>query len=182
MLGDIWVPRLGPGRPSTTPDAVLGDKAYSSRGNREMLRRRGIQVVIPEPSDQQANRKRHSSAGSVTDDSLLGNELATSLLSGVVNDRAELTAFAKRRALRGHALTGKHDTHRNPELDALPLNEPRRSLTPTTSSTTTKGRPERDALTGPSQLGQSPRAVRPRYPRRTTPSAKPPTIKAGSPP
>lgn len=63
VLGDIWVPRIGSGQPRTTPDAVLGDRAYSSRGNREMLRRRGIQVVIPEPSDQQANRKRRGSAG-----------------------------------------------------------------------------------------------------------------------
>lgn len=63
MLADIWVPRLGAGRPRTTPDAVLADKAYSSRGNREMLRRRGIRVVIPEPSDQQANRKRRGARG-----------------------------------------------------------------------------------------------------------------------
>lgn len=57
-MADIRVPRLDAGRPRTTPDAVLGDKAYSSRGNRAMLRRRGIRVVIPEPSDQQAHRKR----------------------------------------------------------------------------------------------------------------------------
>ncbi len=63
VLGDIWVPRLGVGRPRTTPDAVLGDKAYSSRGTREMLRRRGIKVVIPEPADQQANRKRRGAKG-----------------------------------------------------------------------------------------------------------------------
>lgn len=43
--------------------AVLAEKAYSSRGNRAMLRRRGIQVVIPEPSDQQANRKWRGSIG-----------------------------------------------------------------------------------------------------------------------
>lgn len=63
VLADIWVPRLAVGRPRTTPAAVLGDKAYSSRGNREMLRRRGIKVVIPEPSDQQANRKRRGAKG-----------------------------------------------------------------------------------------------------------------------
>lgn len=63
VLADIWVPRLGVGRPRTGPDAVLGDKAYSSRGNRAMLRRRGIRVVIPEPSDQQANRRRRGARG-----------------------------------------------------------------------------------------------------------------------
>ncbi|KZM78205.1 transposase [Cellulosimicrobium sp. I38E] len=63
VLADISVPRLGAGRPRTTPDAVLGDKAYSSRGNRAMLRRRGIRAVVPEPSDQQANRKRRGARG-----------------------------------------------------------------------------------------------------------------------
>ncbi|KLN34586.1 transposase [Cellulosimicrobium funkei] len=42
---------------------MLADKAYSSRGSRAMLRGRGIRVVIPEPSDQQANRKRRGAMG-----------------------------------------------------------------------------------------------------------------------
>jgi transposase len=63
LLAEIRVPRLGPGRPRTTPDAVLGDKAYSSRATRARLRARGIQVVIPEPADQQANRRRRGSRG-----------------------------------------------------------------------------------------------------------------------
>jgi transposase len=46
------------GRPRTRPDAVAGDKAYSSCGNRTHLRRRGIKAVIPEKRDQAANRKR----------------------------------------------------------------------------------------------------------------------------
>lgn len=63
VLGDIRVPRPGPGRPRTTPDAVLADKAYSSRSTRKLLRTRGIQAVIPEPSDQRANRARRGSRG-----------------------------------------------------------------------------------------------------------------------
>ena len=63
VLTDIYVPRTGPGRPRTTPDAVLGDKAYSSRANRTMLRERGICAVIPEPRDQRANRTRRGSRG-----------------------------------------------------------------------------------------------------------------------
>lgn len=47
----------------TRPDAVLGDKAYSSRKNREHLRARRIQAVIPEPRDQQGHRKRRGSHG-----------------------------------------------------------------------------------------------------------------------
>jgi transposase len=46
------------GRPRTRPDAVAGDKAYSSRGNRAYLRTRGIKAVIPEKKDQAANRKK----------------------------------------------------------------------------------------------------------------------------
>ena len=40
------------GRPRTRPDAVRGDKAYSSRAIRGHLRARGIKAVIPEPEDQ----------------------------------------------------------------------------------------------------------------------------------
>jgi transposase len=42
---------------------VLADKAYSSRGIRDHLRRRGIRAVIPERADQQANRRRRGPAG-----------------------------------------------------------------------------------------------------------------------
>jgi transposase len=54
VLDAIRAPRLGPGRPRTRPDAVLADKAYSSRAIRAELRRRGIVSVIPEPRGQQA--------------------------------------------------------------------------------------------------------------------------------
>lgn len=63
LLAALRVHRPGPGRPRTTPDAVLGDKAYSSRGHRALLRRRNITAVIAEPRDQQANRKRRGSKG-----------------------------------------------------------------------------------------------------------------------
>lgn len=51
------------GRPRTTPDVVLADKAYSSRAIRKHLRRRGIRAVIPVPADQQAHRLRRGSQG-----------------------------------------------------------------------------------------------------------------------
>lgn len=51
------------GRPRTTPVRVLADKAYSSRAIRAHLRSRGITSVIPEPSDQQAHRKRRGARG-----------------------------------------------------------------------------------------------------------------------
>ncbi|MCX5562809.1 IS5 family transposase [Streptomyces sp. NBC_00038] len=49
------------GRPWARPDAVAGDKAYSSRGNGRYLRRRGIRGVILEKADQAASRKKRSS-------------------------------------------------------------------------------------------------------------------------
>lgn len=42
---------------------MSGDKAYSSRANRSYLRRRKIRHTIPEPRDQQANRRRRGSRG-----------------------------------------------------------------------------------------------------------------------
>ncbi|MFF2369115.1 IS5 family transposase [Agromyces sp. NPDC058110] len=51
------------GRPRTRPDAIRGDKAYSSRAIRAHLRERGIRTVIPEPCDQQRNRKHRGSHG-----------------------------------------------------------------------------------------------------------------------
>ena len=64
VLGRIRVPQQsGPGRPRTRPDRVLGDKAYSSRGNRAYLRRRGIPATIPVKAGQQAHRRKKGSAG-----------------------------------------------------------------------------------------------------------------------
>ncbi len=63
VLDAIAVPRLSGGPPRRNPDRVLADKAYSSAANRELLRRRRIGAVIPQRSDQVANRKRRGSAG-----------------------------------------------------------------------------------------------------------------------
>jgi transposase len=51
------------GRPRTRPDAVRGDKAYSSRAIRAHLRDRGITAVIPEPADQIGHRKHRGPRG-----------------------------------------------------------------------------------------------------------------------
>lgn len=60
LLDALQVARPGPGRPRTRPDYVLADKGYSSRANRELLRRRHVGHTIPEPRDQQANRRRRA--------------------------------------------------------------------------------------------------------------------------
>lgn len=63
VVAALNVPRIGPGRARITPVRALADKAYSSRANRALLRRRGIQAVIPERGDQIANRRRRGSKG-----------------------------------------------------------------------------------------------------------------------
>ena len=63
VLERVRVAKPGPGRPRRRPDRVLADKAYSSRGNRAYLRRRGIRATIPVKTDQQAHRKAKGPAG-----------------------------------------------------------------------------------------------------------------------
>ncbi|MFD9981505.1 IS5 family transposase [Streptomyces massasporeus] len=63
VMAGIQVPRSGPGRPRTRPEAVLADRAYSSRAIRGHLRQRGIRAVIPQPSDQIGHRLRRGRDG-----------------------------------------------------------------------------------------------------------------------
>lgn len=63
VLAQIHVPRNGPGRPRTRPDAVIADRAYATGIIRTELRRRGIKTVIPDKRDQAAARKRRGSRG-----------------------------------------------------------------------------------------------------------------------
>ncbi|MER6291247.1 IS5 family transposase, partial [Streptomyces sviceus] len=64
LLERIRVPRTGPGRPRCRPDQVIADKAYSSRGFRAYLRKRGIGHTIPQKTDQQRHRHNRGSRGS----------------------------------------------------------------------------------------------------------------------
>lgn len=63
VLADIRVPRQGPGRPRTRPDAVVADRAYTSGLNRSMLAGRGIKAVIPQKSNEIAARQRKGARG-----------------------------------------------------------------------------------------------------------------------
>jgi|tagenome__1003787_1003787.scaffolds.fasta_scaffold20582385_2 transposase len=63
VLARLRIPRRGPGRPRTRPGHVLADKAYSGRGNRSYLRRRGIHATIPERADEIRHRKNRGSRG-----------------------------------------------------------------------------------------------------------------------
>lgn len=63
VLDGIRVPGPAGGRPRNRPDRVLADKAYTSRGNRGYLRRRGIKATIPSKTDQDAHRRKRGSKG-----------------------------------------------------------------------------------------------------------------------
>ena len=62
-LAQVAVGRIRGGRPRTRPDAVLCDKAYSSRAIREHLSRRRIKAVIAMKDDQHTARLRKGSRG-----------------------------------------------------------------------------------------------------------------------
>jgi transposase len=63
LLERIRVPRTGPGRPRRRPEHVVADKAYSSRGFRAYLRKRGIAHTIPEKDDQRRHRRNRGRRG-----------------------------------------------------------------------------------------------------------------------
>ena len=63
LLHDLAVARLGPGRARTRPSALLGDKAYSSKATRAMLRAMRTRAVIPEPADQATHRRHRGRHG-----------------------------------------------------------------------------------------------------------------------
>jgi transposase len=64
LLDQVAVARPGGvGRPRKRPDSLAADKAYSSKANRSALSARKIVAVIPERSDQKANRTRKGSSG-----------------------------------------------------------------------------------------------------------------------
>ena len=64
LLDQVAVARPGGvGRPRKRPDSVTADKAYSSKANRAALRARKIAAVIPERSDQKANRVNKGTTG-----------------------------------------------------------------------------------------------------------------------
>lgn len=57
------MPRAGLGRSRCRPDRVIADKAYSSRGFRLYLPKRGIACTIPEKSDQRRHRHNRGRRG-----------------------------------------------------------------------------------------------------------------------
>ena len=62
-MGGIGRLHHQPRPPARHEPQVLADKAYSSKANRQLLRRRHISAVIPEPDDQIGHRQRRGSRG-----------------------------------------------------------------------------------------------------------------------
>ena len=52
VLEKVKIKHAGPGRPTTRPKALIGDKGYNSRKIRCYLRSRGIRPVIPTYKNQ----------------------------------------------------------------------------------------------------------------------------------
>jgi len=63
LLADLAVARPARGRPRTRPRELIGDKAYSSRANRALLRGKRVKTVIPQRDDEVGHRRRRGSAG-----------------------------------------------------------------------------------------------------------------------
>ncbi len=63
VLDAIAVPRADGRGVRKHPDQLLADKGYTSRANRELLRKRGIKATIPERDDQLRHRKNRGSRG-----------------------------------------------------------------------------------------------------------------------
>lgn len=52
VLEKVKIKHAGPGRPTTRPQAIVGDKGYNSKQLRNYLRSRGIRPVIPTYKNQ----------------------------------------------------------------------------------------------------------------------------------
>ena len=52
LLGLVRVNKPGPGRPRTRLNSLAGDKAYSSKANRDTLRTTRTRCTIPEREDR----------------------------------------------------------------------------------------------------------------------------------
>lgn len=63
VLGEIHVPRVGPGRPRTRPGAAIADRAYATGVILSELRRRSMKAVIFDKRDQIVARRRRDSRG-----------------------------------------------------------------------------------------------------------------------
>src|SRR5215204_2195334 len=52
LLAGGRMKRSGPGRPRHRPEAIVGDRGYSSHATRRSLRRRGIRPIIPQKRNE----------------------------------------------------------------------------------------------------------------------------------
>ena len=62
LMDAISIRRRGKGRPRRRPGRAMADKAYSSRANRNYLRRHHVAAVIPVKEDQKQHRRNRGRA------------------------------------------------------------------------------------------------------------------------
>jgi transposase len=60
VIDAVHIPQPGPGRPRQRPKALAGDKGYSFKRIRDWLRKRSIERVIAQRSDQEGRRGGHN--------------------------------------------------------------------------------------------------------------------------
>jgi transposase len=96
LLADLTVARPGPGRPRTRPQILLGDKAYSSRANRALLRSKRVKTVIPQRADEIGHRQRRGSAGGRPPDFDALTYKSRNLIERSFNDHKQWRGIATR--------------------------------------------------------------------------------------
>jgi transposase len=98
VLDAIAVPRpCGRGRPRKRPNHLVGDKGYSYRRCRRLLRRRGIPHTIPQRSDQRAHRARRPGRPLAFDrERYRGRNVVERCFNRLKQYRAVATRFEKR--------------------------------------------------------------------------------------
>jgi transposase len=52
MLAQVAVPRAGDGRPKQKPQRIIADRGYDCHPSRQLLKRRGIQLIVPHLSNR----------------------------------------------------------------------------------------------------------------------------------
>lgn len=135
VLNLIEVAKAAGGRPRVRPDHVLADKAYSSRANREWLRRHGIKATIPVPADQAAHRRNRGAPVGAHRRSTRC-VIATATRSSVASTSSNNTALWPPGSTSSPSATSPHSTS-PPSTNGYDTSEGRPPARPHSTSTQT---------------------------------------------
>lgn len=84
LVGLVRINQPGPGRPRTRLAGLAGDKAYSSKVNRDVLRTTRTRCTIPEREDQKTNRRKQFRALATRYDKLATTYRATVRIADIL--------------------------------------------------------------------------------------------------